>query len=139
MSLKRNSVAFAATQPTRVAKTRGGKLIIAVVRDMNRQSASSSFSRDFTSSFSFDVDALSAMISTMLQIQELDNRFRNLESIIDANQREFRSSLQDTFTQFMKRFDALEQRDISSTSSTPSHQGQGNLVPFNAPRDVLFR
>ena len=137
MPSKRNSVALAVTQPTCVAKTRGGKLIIAVVRDMNRQSASSSFSRDFTSSFSFDVDALSAMISTMLQIQELDNRFRNLESIIDANQREFRSSLQDTFTQFMKRFNALKQCSIFSTSSTSSRQDQGNLILFNAPRDVL--
>ena len=139
MPPKRNSVAPAATRPTRVAKTRGGKLITAAVRGMSRQSAPSPPPRDFTSPPPFDVDALGAVVSTMPQIQGLDNRFRNLESIIDANQREFRSSLQDTFTQFMERFDALEQRGIPSTPSTPSRQGQGNPVPFNAPRDVLSR
>src|SRR5947207_12801976 len=108
MPSKRNSVASAATRPERAAKTNGGKLITIVIRSVGRQQASISSSREFASSFSFDVDALSAMISTLSQIQGLDNRFQNLESIIEENQREFRSSLQDIFTQFMIRFDALE-------------------------------
>src|SRR5437667_7695433 len=62
-----------------------------------------------------------------------------VSEIIDENQREFRSSLQDTFTQFMERFDALEQRGTPSTPPTPTLQGQGNPVPFNTPRDVLSR
>jgi hypothetical protein len=82
---------------------------------------------------------LEAVISTLPQIQGLENRFRNLESVIDENQREFRSSLQDTFAQFMDRFDALEQRGAPSTPPTPTRQGQGNSVPPNAPRDVLSR
>src|SRR5436305_12447524 len=88
MPSKRNSVAPAATRPTRVAKTRGGKLITAAVRGMGRQSAPSPPPRDFTSPPPFDVDALGAVVSTMPQIQGLDNRFEILNQLsmrISAN------------------------------------------------------
>jgi len=139
MPPKRNPVAPVATRPARIAKTKGGKLITAAIRGIGRPPAASPPPRESASPPPFDVDALGAVISTLPQIQGLDNRFRNLESIIDENQREFRSSLQDTFTQFMDRFDALEQRGTPSTPPTPTRQGQGNPVPFNAPRDVLSR
>ena len=108
MPPKRNPVAPVATRPARIAKTKGGKLITAAIRGTGRPPAASPPPRESASPPPFDVDALGTVISTLPQIQGLDNRFRNLESIIDENQREFRSSLQDTFTQFMERFDALE-------------------------------
>src|SRR5947207_706820 len=139
MPPKRNPVAPVATRPARIAKTKGGKLITAAIRGIGRPPAASPPPRESASPPPFDVDALGAVISTLPQIQGLDDHFRNLESIIDENQREFRSSLQDTFTQFMDRFDALEQRGTPSTPPTPTRQGQGNPVPFSAPRDVLSR
>ena len=139
MPPKRNPVAPVATRPARIAKTKGGKLITAAIRGTGRPPAASPPPRESASPPPFDVDALGTVISTLPQIQGLDDHFRNLESIIDENQREFRSSLQDTFTQFMDRFDALEQRGTPSTPPTPTRQGQGNPVPFSAPRDVLSR
>ena len=138
MPPKRNPVVPAATWPARIVKTKGGKLITAAVRGAGRQPAPTPPPRESASPPPFDVDALGVVISTLPQIQGLDNRFRNLESIIDENQCEFRSSLQDTFTQFMNRFDALEQRGARSTPRTPIRQSQSNPVPFGAPRDVLF-
>ena len=85
----------------RIAKIKEEKLIIVVIRDIDHQSISFSLSYKFSSSLSFDIDVLSTMISTLSQIQELDNHFQILETIIDENQREFHSSLQDIFTQFM--------------------------------------
>ena len=87
----------------------------------------------------FDVDALGAVITTLPQIQGLNDRFRNLEFLINENQHEFRSSLQDTITQCMDRFDALEQRGHPSTPPTPARQGQSYPASFSAPRDVLSR
>src|SRR5436190_18509684 len=139
MPPKRNPVAPVATRPARIAKTKGGKLITAAIRGIGRPPAASPPPRESASPPPFDVDALGAVISTLPQIQGLDNRFRNLESIIDENQREFRSSLQDTFTQFMDRFDRLEQCGTPSTPPTPTRRSQGNPVPFGAPRDVLSR
>ena len=136
MPPKRNPVAPAAPRPARIAKTRGGKLITAAITGVGRQPAPTPPHRE---SLPFDVDTLGAAISTLPQIQGLDNRFRNLESIIDENQREFRSSLQDTFTQFMDRFDTLEQCGTPSTPLMPTRQSQGNPVPFGAPCDVLSR
>src|SRR5437667_6906742 len=139
MPPRRNPVAPAATRSARVAKTNGGKLITAAIRGVGRQQAPNPPPRESASPSPFDVDGLGAAISTLPQIQGLDNRFRNLESIIEENQREFHSSLQDTFTQFMDRFDALEQRGTPSTPPTPTRRSQGNPVPFGAPRDVLSR
>ena len=139
MPPKRNPVAPAAPRPARIAKTRGGKLITAAITGVGRQPAPTPPPHEYTSPLPFDVDTLGVAISTLPQIQGLDNRFRNLESIIDENQREFRSSLQDTFTQFMDRFDRLEQCGTPSTPPTPTRQSQVNLVPFGAPRDVLSR
>ena len=85
MSSKRNPVALIATRPERAAKTNEGKLITIIIKDIDRQQTSISFSRQSISSSSFNIDALGAMISTLLQIQKLDNRFRNLESIIEKN------------------------------------------------------
>ena len=109
MPPKRNPVAPAATRPARVTKTNGGRLITAAVGGVGRQQAPTPPLRESASPPPFDVDALGEVISTLPQIQGLDNRFRNLESSIEENHREFRSSLQDTFIQFMDRFDTLEQ------------------------------
>src|SRR5947207_15871350 len=99
MPPKRNPVTPGAIRPARIAKTKGGKLITAAIRGVGRQPAPSPLPHESPSPPPFDVDALSAVISTLPQIQGLDNRFQILETIIDENQREFRSSLQDTFTQ----------------------------------------
>ena len=107
MPPRRNPVAPAATRPARVAKTNGGKLITAI-RGVGRQQAPNPPPRESASPPSCDIDALGAVISTLPQIQGLNKRFRHLESIMEENQREVHSSLQDTFTQFMDRFDALE-------------------------------
>ena len=139
MPPKRNPVTPAVTRPARIAKTNGGKLITAAIRGVGHQQAPTPPPRESASPPSCDIDALGAVISTLPQIQGLDNRFRNLESIMEENQREVRSSLQDTFTQFMDRFDALEQRSAPSTPPTPTRRSQGNPVPFGAPRDVLSR
>lgn len=133
-----NPVAPAATRPARVAKIKGGKLITAVVRGIRRQPTSSPPPCESISSPCSD-DVLGAVISILPLIHVLDNRFRILESIIDENQREFRSSLQDTFIQFMEWFDISEQRGTPSIASTSTRQDQGNPVPFNAPRNVLSR
>ena len=108
MPPKRNPVTPAVTQPARIAKTNGGKLITAAIRGVGHQQAPTPPPRESASPPSCDIDALGAVISTLSQIQELDNRFRNLESIIEENQREFRFFLQDTFIQFMNRFDILK-------------------------------
>ena|SRR5947207_10679370 len=92
MPPKRNPVAPAATRPERAAKTNGGKLITAAIRGVGRQQAPTPSPRESASPPPFDVDALGAVISTLPQIQGLDNRFRNLESIIEENQREFSPS-----------------------------------------------
>src|SRR5438876_10998753 len=139
MPPKRNPVAPAAPRPARIAKTRGGQLITAAITGVGRQPAPIPPPRQSASPLPFDVDTLGAAISTLPQIQGLDNRFRNLESIIDENQREFRSSLQDTFTQFMDRFNALEQCGTPSAPSTSIRQSQDNPVPFDTPHDVLSR
>src|SRR5437762_13115467 len=131
MPPRRNPVAPAATRPARVAKTNGGNLFTAAIRGVGRQQAPNAPPRDYASPPPFDVDGLGAAISTLSQIQGLANRFRNLESIIEENQREFRSSLQDTFTQFMDRFDALEQCDV-----VPPHRHHPQLSyrpPYRRP------
>ena len=139
MPPKRNPAALTAPRPVRVVKTKGGKLIAAAARGAGRQPAPTPPPRESVSPPPLDVDALGAVMSTLPQIQGLGDRFHNLEAIIDENQREFRSSLQDTFTQFMDRFDALEQRGSDSTPLVPTHQSQGNTAPSCAPRNVLSR
>ena len=119
MPPKRNPVAPAATQPARVAKTKGAKLIAAAVRGASRQRAPTPL-RESVSPPPFDVDALGAVIATLPQIQGLNDRFRNLESLINENQHEFRSSLQDAITQFMDWFDALEQHGPLFNSANAS-------------------
>ena len=114
MPPKRNPAALTAPRPVRVVKTKGGKLIAAAARGAGRQPAPTPPPRESVSPPPLDVDALGTVMSTLPQIQGLGDRFHNLEAIIDENQCEFRASLQDTFTQFMDRFDALEHRGSDS-------------------------
>ena len=118
-------VVLKVSRPARAAKTAGVKKVAAAIRGLGSPPASSPPPRTSASLIPLD--------------EGIEERFHNLEEIIEENQREFRSSLQDTFSQFMDRFDTLEQRAPPSAPTTPVCPSQGNPTPFGVPRAVLSR
>ena len=141
MPPKRKPAAAASSRATRVTKTKAKETIQKAVKARPRRTVVTpppqspvppfrSVSRD-----PFDPDVLEALVTSLPQIQGLENRFQNLELSLEENSMALRSTVFDSFSQVMDRLDAMEARQVAA--------GPGSSIPgnplSNAPLDVLSR
>lgn len=142
MPPKRKPAAAASSRATRVTKTKAKETIQQAVKARPRRTVvtppsqspvppSRSVSHD-----PFDPNVLEALVTSMPQIQGLENRLQNLELSLEDNAMALRSTVFDSFSQVMDRLDAMEARQVPAG---PGLSIPGNPFSNNPPLDVLAR
>jgi hypothetical protein len=144
MPPKKNAVPVSSGRPARGAKTVAAKVISKATSSGRRQAPPSTPPPPSPSQpgtpHTIDAEALAEAINSHPQLNGIETRFQNLESTMDDNQRELRRTIQDTFAQFMDRFDSFERQHPTPVTPTNPGTNQGNPPnPFGAPVDVLSR
>src|SRR5271169_298289 len=131
MPLKCKLAAAASSRASRVTKTKAKETIQQAVRARPRRTIatappqpptppSHSVSRD-----PFDPEVSEALVTSMPQIQGLEERLQNLELSLEESGVAFRSTLLHSFSQVMDRLNAMEARQVaggprSSITGNPS-------------------